>query len=65
LALAVEGTVDAIVANPLQFPVLYKRRRRAGVKRFPYALFFEVEDYRIVVIACFHGRRDPKRWQAR
>jgi plasmid stabilization system protein ParE len=64
-ARAIEATVRTISENPLQFPVVHRERRRAGVRRFPYGLFFEVQEHRIVVIACFHGRRNPKRWQAR
>jgi plasmid stabilization system protein ParE len=64
-AKTVEATVVEISQNPLQFPVVYQGRHRAGVRRFPYGLFFEVQEDRIVVMACFHGRRDPKRWQSR
>jgi toxin ParE1/3/4 len=64
-AWAVEVTVEAIGENPLQFPVVYRNRRRAGVRRFPYGIFFELQERRIVVIACFHGRRNPRRWQLR
>ena len=64
-ALAVEATVEAMAEHPLQFPVVYRNRRRAGVRLFPYGIFFEVQDNRIVVIACFHGRRNPKHWQLR
>ncbi len=64
-ALAVEATVEALAEHPLQFPVVYRSRRRAAVRRFPYGIFFEVQDNRIVVIACFHGRRNPRRWQSR
>jgi len=64
-ALAVEATVDAIVEHPLQFPIIHRNRRRAGVRRFPYSVFFELQEHRIVVIACFHGRRNPRRWQSR
>ena len=64
-ALAVVATVEAITENPLRFPVVHRERRRAGVRRFPYGVIFEVEERRIVVIACFHGRRNPRRWQAR
>ena len=64
-ALAVETTVEAIAEHPLQFAVTYQSRRRAGVRRFPYGMFFEVQNNRIVVIACFHGRRNPRRWQLR
>jgi len=31
----------------------------------PYGLFFLVEETRIVMIACFHGKRNPKHWQQR
>ena len=64
-ALAVEATVEAIAEHPLQFPVVYRSRRRAGVRRFPYGLFFEVQDNRIAVMGCSHSRRNPRRWQTR
>jgi plasmid stabilization system protein ParE len=64
-ALAIEATVEAIAERPLQFPVVHRGWRRAGVRRFPYGIFFEVQRHRIVVIACFHAKRNPKRWQAR
>jgi plasmid stabilization system protein ParE len=40
-ALAVEATIKAIAEHPLQFPVVYRNRRRAGVRRFPYSIFLE------------------------
>ncbi len=64
-ASAVEATVEAIAKHPLQFPAVHRNRRRAGVRRFPYGVFFELQEHRIVVIACFHGRRDPRRWRSR
>lgn len=51
--------VDAIAQSPLRFQIVRKELRRAGVRRFPFGLFFKVETDRIVVIACLHGRRDP------
>jgi plasmid stabilization system protein ParE len=62
---AVERVVLDIAETPLRFPVIQKSRRRAGVRLFPYGIFFLVEDSRIVVIACFHGKRNPRRWQQR
>ena len=62
---AVEATVNAMAESPLRFPVVHRGRRRAGVRRFPYGIFFEVQEDRVVVIACFHSKRDPKRWQSR
>jgi plasmid stabilization system protein ParE len=62
---AVVATVEAIADGPMHYAVVGAGRQRAGVHRFPYGLFFLVEDMRIVVIACFHGRRNPKYWQTR
>jgi len=62
---AVADTVGAIGAAPLRFAVVEKGRRRAGVRRFPYGIFFLLEETRVVVIACFHGRRNPSHWQLR
>ena len=50
---------------PLRYPVVHKGKRRAFVRRFPYSLIYLVEDARIVVIACFHGKRNPRHWQRR
>ncbi len=62
---AVEDTVETIAESPLQFSIVHRKLRRAGVRRFPYSIFFEVQESRIVVIACFHGRRDPAHGKAR
>lgn len=64
-AVAVDKTIEAIAEHPLQFPVVHRGRRRAGVRRFPYGIFFEIQPERIVVIACFHAKRNPKRWRLR
>jgi len=62
---AVADTIEKIAAAPLHYAVVEKERRRAGVRRFPYGIFFLLKETRIVVIACFHGRRNPRHWQLR
>jgi plasmid stabilization system protein ParE len=62
---AVDETMEAIVDGPLRYATIHKNYRRAGVRRFPYGLFFIKEPDRIVVIACFHGKRNPQRWMTR
>jgi plasmid stabilization system protein ParE len=52
-------------ANPESFPVVLQDVRRARLHRFPYGLFFRVLPDALVVLACFHARRDPRRWQGR
>lgn len=63
---AIEALTERMSANPAQFPFALKNVRRALVQRFPYMLFFVVEeDGFLLVIACFHASRDPRRWQER
>jgi len=63
---AVEEVVDRMSANPRQFPMVFKSVRRALLRRVPYALMFVIEaDSTLLVIACFHGSRDPEDWQRR
>jgi plasmid stabilization system protein ParE len=64
-ALAVDAAVGVIARSPLAFQILHAQIRRVGVRLFPYGLFFKIESRRIVVIACMHGRRNPKRWKVR
>jgi len=62
----VDTVVERLSADPCQFPVIYKKVRRAFVRRFPYALLFVIEDDdTLTVIAMFHGSRNPVDWQKR
>ena len=62
---AIDFLAERMSANPRQFPIVFKNVRRALLRRFPYALFFVVEDETLLVIACFHASRDPLQWQKR
>jgi plasmid stabilization system protein ParE len=58
-------TVSRMRENPYQFPAVFHDVHRARLRKFPYGLFFRIETEFLVVIACFHGSRDPQRWQRR
>jgi plasmid stabilization system protein ParE len=61
----VNAAMDEIAAQPARHPVIYRNARRLLLRRFPYALYYRVHDDDILVVACMHGRRSPKRWQQR
>jgi toxin ParE1/3/4 len=65
LLLSVEAGLAMIAENPQAFPVVHKTVRRALIQRFPYGVFYVVEEFDIVVLAVFHARRNPGRWKAR
>ena len=62
---AAQTLIDAVAQYPLRYPVVRRNTRRALLRRFPYAIYFRIYDEAIVVVACMHGRRNPRRWQAR
>ena len=62
---AADTLIDVIAEHPLRYPVIRRNTRRALLRRFPYAMFFRIYDEVIVVVACMHGRRNPRRWQVR
>ena len=62
---AIDALIERMSDNPRQFPIVFKNVRRALLRRFPYSLFFVVEDAALIVIACFHASRDPSHWQKR
>lgn len=47
--------------RPLSYPATDEQTRRAPMRRFPYAVFFEIYEKRVVITAFFHSRRDPNR----
>jgi plasmid stabilization system protein ParE len=56
---------DRIVDNPQMYPVVHRETHRAVIHRFPFAVFYRVEEESIVVIGVTHGSRHPKRWKQR
>ncbi len=56
---------DRIVEGPLKYQDLRSGIRRALLNRFPYAVYFAVEDDLAVVVAVLHASRDPAEWQQR
>ena len=63
--LNLDAAFQGILRNPLQYPVIYRTLRRALVRRFPYQVMFLEGKNKIIIIAVFHGKRNPKRWQHR
>ena len=55
------GAADA----PQHYPVVFGNVRRTVARRFPYSVYFRVRSDTLVVVAVFHGRRNPEIWQRR
>ena len=56
----VQGADRLLLANPLRYAVRFDDIRRLNLRRFPYGIFFILQDETIVVIGVFHFRRDSR-----
>lgn len=63
--LAVNAALEAVQRNPLQYQIVWRQFRRAGVAPFPYGLIYRASERDIIVVACLHGRRNPYVWKKR
>ncbi|MCC6542989.1 MAG: type II toxin-antitoxin system RelE/ParE family toxin [Nitrospirae bacterium] len=48
-----------IPRNPVLYPKVHGEFRRRLLRRFPYAVYFRIEDDTIIVFGVFHCARDP------
>jgi len=62
---AVREKLRDIAAEPMLYQVVHRDTRRALLRRFPYGLYYRIYPGMVVVVACMHGRRSPRRWKAR
>jgi len=55
----IERTESFLKSNPLIYAKVEGNIRRAVLKRFPYSLFYTVEENTVTVLSCFHQNREP------
>jgi plasmid stabilization system protein ParE len=63
--LCIEEAIEKISRNPELYPFVHKHVRRAIVRRFPYGIFYFVKKNKLVIIAIFHVKRNPKKLKKR
>lgn len=61
----VARVLRVIAEAPDHYPIVGGSIRKAVFRRFPYIVLYRAEDDEIVVVSCFHTRRDPKEWRRR
>jgi plasmid stabilization system protein ParE len=61
--------VQACLTVLQRFPEMHARvhgdYRRALVRKFPYAIFYEYADNRVTIYSVFHTSQDPEKWKRR
>jgi plasmid stabilization system protein ParE len=61
----VDACVEATRRNPEMYPVVHENYRRALIRRFPYAAFYEFEEGAVTIYSIFHTSQYPGKWRHR
>ena len=61
----VDEAITRIADSPLAYPERYRGARRVLLRRSPYVLWYRPLESLVVVLACVHGKRDPREIRAR
>lgn len=63
--LCVDEVLSKLQKHPKSYNKVYKDIRRVVTQRFPFGVFYLVENNKVIVLAVMHARRDPKQWKKR
>lgn len=61
----VDATIQIIFRTPDLHAEIYRKYRRALVRRFPYTVFYEYIDNKVVIYSIFHTSQNPQKWKNR
>ena len=62
---SVDVSIRSIRRSPKAGRQLHDTFRRALVRRFPYAVFYDYADETVTVYCIMHTARDPEAWRER
>jgi plasmid stabilization system protein ParE len=59
----IRQSLKSIRKTPFRFPIIENGVRRLLLHRFPYAIYFLLENDTVVVIELLHQHRQPQTWK--
>ena len=61
----IEEKLLSIGEHPRLYSIVHRDIREAIVRRFPYAIYFRLNERGVRVLSVFHTSRNPAEWQSR
>jgi plasmid stabilization system protein ParE len=58
---SLESTIKIIEEMPKLYAIHHKQFRRALLRRFPFAVFYTIEQESVIIHAVFDNRQDPEK----
>ncbi len=57
----VENSVRSIAENPEIYKFAYSQFRRCIIRRFPFSIFYTIENAEVIVHSIFDNRQNPNK----
>jgi len=58
----IDSTIERIKLNPELYPSIVDDIKRIQLNKFPYSIFYTIEDDTLVILRIFHNKREPIDW---
>jgi plasmid stabilization system protein ParE len=59
--LEIHSSIRQLETNPERRPFYYRNFRRLITRRFPYKLFYRIENNRVIIFRILHAKREHER----
>ncbi|HAK95556.1 MAG TPA: plasmid stabilization protein [Planctomycetes bacterium] len=60
-----ERAIERIIEHPHAWPAIENDIRHCLLKRFPFAIYYIVEEGTVTIYAFMHTSREPEYWRGR
>jgi plasmid stabilization system protein ParE len=57
---ALNEGLNRIETRPFAYRILYRKTRRILLGKFPYSVYYVIQDANVVVLAVIHHKRNPE-----
>jgi len=58
----IDSTIERIKLNPELYPTVADDIRKIQVNKFPFPVFYTIQDDLLVILRLFHNKRKPIEW---
>ncbi len=63
--LTIRVSLHLIAINPFAYARVHLKIRKANTQKFPYSLYYEINDKEVIIFAIIHNSRSDKIWKKR
>ena len=59
--ISIEDSIEKIIRNPKLYPVSHSNFHRCIIRRFPFSIYYSIEEEFIIIHSVFNNRLHPSK----